>query len=85
MTTQEALTAVRYVVNSNGERTDVMIPWKAWNQILAAWQTAVEELEDREDIAIFSKWLERRETGTAERISIEDLEQELIADGLLSG
>ena len=77
MTTQEALIDVRYVVNGDGERTDVVIPWNVWRQILTAWQTTIEELENREDAAILSEWLDRRESDTSDRISIEELELEL--------
>lgn len=83
MMTQEALTTVRYVVNGDGERTDVVIPWNVWKQILTAWQTTIEELENREDAAILSEWLERRESDMSKRISIDELELELITDGLL--
>lgn len=85
MTTQEAIAGVRYVVNSKGERTDVVISWDAWQQILADWQAAIEQMEDQEDVAIFAGWLERNRSGTEDRISIEELELELITDGLLPG
>ncbi|RLT39573.1 MAG: hypothetical protein DWI57_10030 [Chloroflexi bacterium] len=62
MITQEALTAVRYVVNSDGDRTDVVIPWNTWREILTAWQTTIEGLENRENTAIPSEWLDRHES-----------------------
>jgi hypothetical protein len=41
--------------------------------------------EDKEDSAILSDWLKRRNAGQAETISLEDLEREMVIDGLLPG
>ncbi len=43
----------------------------------------VEQLEEREDIAIIQEWLQKRTDGEVETISLDALEQELIADGLV--
>jgi hypothetical protein len=83
MTLTEALTTVRYVMDANGKRTDVLIPLASWQAILASWKQMMELLEDREDIAILLDWLERRSAGETETITLDALEQELIADGLL--
>ena len=85
MTLAEALTTVRYVMDANGERTDVLIPLTSWQTILTSWKQMMELLEDREDIAILQDWLKRRTAGETETITLDALEQELIADGLLSG
>ncbi|MFQ5341577.1 MAG: hypothetical protein ACE5F6_08515 [Anaerolineae bacterium] len=85
MTVEEALTTVRYVVNPSGERTDVLIPLTAWKSLLAAWKQLIEALEDQEDSAILQEWLEKRAAGEVDMISLDTLEQELIADGLLPG
>ena len=85
MTVEEALTTVRYVVNPSGERTDVLIPLTAWKSLLAAWKQLIEALEDQEDSAILQEWLEKRAAGEVDMISLDALEQELIADGLLPG
>ncbi len=85
MTVEEALTAMRYVVNSSGERTDIVIPLTAWETLLASWKQLIEALEDQEDSTILLEWLEKRATGEVDMISLDTLEQELIADGLLPG
>lgn len=85
MTVAEALTTVRYVTDSEGERTDVLIPLAAWKTLLASWKQLIELLEDQEDNAILQEWLEKRAAGELDMISLDTLEQELIADGLLSG
>ena len=85
MTVTEAFAAARYVVDSKGERTDVLLPVSAWNLLLAIWRRLVELLEDQEDSAVLREWLSARATGEVDMISLDALEQELIADGLLSG
>ena len=85
MTITEALTTVRYVTDSNGQRTDVLIPFASWKTILAAWKKLMEEAEDREDSAILQEWLEKRAAQRVEMITLDTLEQELVADGLLPG
>ena len=83
MTIAEALTSVRYVMDSNGERTDVLIPLATWKTMLAAWKQLMELVEDQEDSAILQEWLEKRATGEVNMISLDALEQELVVDGLL--
>jgi hypothetical protein len=85
MTLTEAFTAVRYLTDSSGEKTDVLIPLAAWKTLLASWKKLVELLEDQEDNAILQEWLEKRAAGEVEMISLDALEQELVADGLLPG
>lgn len=85
MTIAEALTDIRYVTDTTGEKTDVLIPITTWKAMLASWQKLIELLEDQEDRAILQEWLEKRAAGEVEMISLESLEQELIADGLLPG
>ena len=85
MAVTEALTTVRYVVDSSGERTDVLVPLTAWKTLLASWKQLIELLEDQEDSATLQEWLEKRATGEVDMISLGALEQELIADGLLPG
>jgi len=85
MTIAEALTTVRYVMDSNGERTDVLIPLAAWETLLASWKKLIELLEDQEDNAVLQEWLEKRAAGEADMVSLDTLEQELVADGLLPG
>jgi hypothetical protein len=45
----------------------------------------IERLENQEDQTIVQEWLEKRTRGEAKMISLEALEQELVADGLLPG
>ena len=85
MAVTEALTTVRYVVDSSGERTDVLVPLTAWKTLLVSWKQLIELLEDQEDSATLQEWLEKRATGEVEMISLDTLEQQLIADGLLPG
>ena len=81
----EALTTVRFVTDSNGEKTDVLIPMEAWKVLLAHWKQLINDLEDQEDYAILQEWLEERAAGQADMISLEDLERKLEADGLIPG
>jgi len=85
MTIRETLASIRYVMNANGERTDVLIPLASWKAILASWKQMIELLEDQEDSAILQDWLEKRAAGKTDTITLDALEQELIADGLLPG
>ncbi|MGL5059881.1 MAG: hypothetical protein ACRC62_07840 [Microcoleus sp.] len=79
----KAVNLVKYVADSNGNKTDVLVPVEVWEAILAAWKETIEILEDREDMGIFQEWLQRRDAGLVETISLEDLERESIADGLI--
>ena len=83
MTITEALANVRYVLDARGERTDVLIPLAAWKAILTSWKQMMESLEDQEDLAILEEWLAQRSAGETDTISLDELEQELVADGLL--
>ena len=47
MTFSEALTTVRYVMDANGEKTDVLIPLTAWKALLASWKQLVETRRSR--------------------------------------
>jgi len=85
MAVTEALATVRYVVDSSGEKTDVLVPLTAWKTLLASWKQLIELLEDQEDSATLQEWLEKRAAGEMDMISLDTLEQELIADGLLPG
>jgi hypothetical protein len=85
ITTKEALTLIKYVADSQGKKTDVIVPLEIWEALLTSWNQMVEQLEDQEDIAIFQEWLQQRESGEVATISLDALEQELIADGLVSG
>ena len=85
MTIAEALTTVRYVLDANGEKSEVLIPLAAWKTILATWEQMAELLEDREDSVILREWLEERAAGEAKMMPLDVLEQELVADGLLPG
>lgn len=83
MNVKNAMKVVKYVADANGNKTDVLVPLEVWEAILSAWKEAIERLEDREDLEVFQEWLQRRDAGQVETISLEDLEQELIADGLV--
>lgn len=83
MTIPEAFASVRYVVDASGKRQEAVVPLAAWKILLAMWQKTMETLEDQEDYTILKSWLSRRESGNLEMIPLEDLEQELKADGLL--
>jgi hypothetical protein len=83
MNVTKAIKLVKYVADANGNKTDVLVPVEVWEAILAAWKETIERLEDREDLEILQEWLKQRDAGLVETISLEDLEQELIADGLV--
>jgi hypothetical protein len=84
MGVRETLGSIRYVTDANGEKTDVLVPLSTWEALLAAWQRLIERIEDQEDRAILQEWVAKRAAGEAKTVSLEDLEQELRADGLLS-
>jgi hypothetical protein len=81
----ETLTTVRYLTDEQGEKTDVLVPLTTWIALLASWKQLITMLEDQEDRAVVQEWLKKRAAGEVETISLDDLEQELIADGLLPG
>ena len=85
MATSEVLAPIRYVVDANGEKTDVVIPVATWQRMLVSWREVVDLEEDKEDSAILRDWLQRRDAGQVKSISLEDLERELVIDGLLPG
>jgi hypothetical protein len=76
---------IRYVVDADGERTDVVIPLATWRRLLESWREAIEAKEDEEDAALLADWLERRATGAVETVPLDQLEKELRTDGLLPG
>ena len=49
------------------------------------WAAEFAKGEDNEDSAILRDWLQRRAAGAVETVSLDELEQELAADGLLPG
>jgi len=85
MRISDALENAKYVVGADGSKTDVLIPLDTWKKLLLTWQHLVDLLEDQEDRDIFYEWLEKRATGEAQTISLEELEQELGEDGSLPG
>ena len=85
MTLKEIEMSLRYVTDAEGEKTDVLVPLTTWKALLASWERLLEILEDQEDKAILLEWLEKRSRSEVEMVSLKDLEQELMADGLLSG
>jgi hypothetical protein len=52
MTIPEIVTKVRYVTDSDGKKTDVLVPLTTWEALLASWKQLSEMLEDQEDRAI---------------------------------
>jgi len=83
MTVAEILPGVRYVTDSNGEKTDVLVPFSSWQALLTAWDLLIDKLEDQEDRTLVQEWLEERRQGVTNAISLDELERELIIDGLL--
>jgi hypothetical protein len=85
MAIRKFLENVRYVMDAKGEKTDVLVPLTTWTALLASWKQLTEMLEDQEDRTVLHEWLAKRAAGEAETISLDELEQELIVDGLLPG
>lgn len=83
MSYAELRARARYVVDANGEKTDVMVPLAIWNTIMGAWERLMDALEEQEDLAIFREWQQKRAKGEVETMSLDELEEEMIADGLL--
>lgn len=82
---KEALAAIRYVLDSHGEKTDVLVPLPVWEGLLTSWKQMIDLLEDQEDRAAIEDWLERRAKGEIEMFSLAEIEKELVSDGLLPG
>jgi hypothetical protein len=80
----EVLAGVRYVTDANGNKTEVLVPFPTWEALLSSWQRLIEMIEDQEDRAVLAEWLAKRAAGEATTITLEELERELVADGLLS-
>jgi hypothetical protein len=85
MKISESLESARYMIDPQGNRTDVVIPFETWKKLLEAWERLIEHLEDQEDRAILQEWLARRVSGEKDTVTLVELESELIADGLLPG
>lgn len=85
MRSDEALATVHYVIDSHGNKTDVLVPVTTWEALLAHWRDLAERLEDQEDVDLVRQWLLDREQGRAVTISLDQLERELLDDGLLQG
>jgi hypothetical protein len=85
MTQPKSLATLRYVTDARGQKTDVLVPLATWEALLTSYKRLIERLEDEEDRAILREWLEQRAAGEAETITLDELERELIADGLLPG
>ena len=84
MKISDALESARYMVDPQGNRTDVVISFETWKKLLEAWERLIERLEDQEDRAVLQEWLARRAAGEKDTVTLAELEKELIADGLLS-
>ena len=76
----DALERARYLVDAGGTRTDVVLPVETWTELLTTWKSLVELLEDQQDAAAVREWLEQRAAGTAQTISLDELERELHTD-----
>lgn len=85
MAAAETALRLRYVVDSNGDKTDVVIPVATWRKLLLTWKALAEQEEEQEDMALLKAWLVRRRSNDSETLSLDDLERELMADGLLPG
>ncbi|OQY46413.1 MAG: hypothetical protein B6242_08095 [Anaerolineaceae bacterium 4572_78] len=83
MNITEVLKDVRFLTNDEGEKTDVLVPFTLWSKMIKTWEQTVELLEYVEDVAILQNWLDRRAKGQTDMMSLDDFEQELVADGLL--
>jgi len=84
MKISESLESARYMVDPQGNRTDVVIPFETWEKLLEAWDRLIARLEDQEDRAILQEWLAHRAAGEKDTVTLAELEKELVADGLLS-
>ncbi len=85
MKISEAVGSARYVVDSQGKTTEVVIPLATWKKILQSLRHLIELLEDQEDRALLTEWLDHRAAGEVNTIPLDELEKELVADGLLPG
>lgn len=85
MTISEVIAGARYIVDASGNKTEVVLSVQAWKRLLQTWERLADLLEDQEDQAVIKAWLAERATGSVERITLDDLERELVADGLLPG
>lgn len=85
MSVIETLPSIRYVTDRKGVKTDVLVPLSVWETLASAWDQLIEQIENQEDRVLLQEWLAQRARGEVQTISLDDLEKELITDGLLPG
>lgn len=51
--------------------------------MMGAWERLMDALEEQEDLAIGRVWQQKRAKGEVETMSLDELEEQMIADGLL--
>ena len=61
MKISDALASAKYVVDSDGNKTEVVIPIETWKLLLAAWHELA-DLEGQENLLILQKWVESETT-----------------------
>lgn len=54
-----SIASVRFVVDPTGNKTDVVVPWTTWQELLT-W------LEKADDRAVVREWLPRLKAGPAQ-------------------
>ncbi|MFZ5819530.1 MAG: hypothetical protein ACOYYJ_06490 [Chloroflexota bacterium] len=47
--------SARYMVDTDGNRTDVVIPFETWQKLVGLWERLSERLEDQEDRSISTR------------------------------
>lgn len=85
MTISDVLASARYIVDASGNKTEVVLPVQTWKKLLQTWERLADLLEDQEDQAAIRAWIAERASGSFECVSLDDLERELVNDGLLPG
>lgn len=83
VTMEEAIQNAQYVVDAEGEKQQVILPFSTWTALIEAWEQLTQQLEDQEDKDILRAWLKQRADGEAHMTPLNDFEQELRAEGLL--
>jgi hypothetical protein len=77
MTLTETLASIRCVTNARGEKTEVLVPLPIWKALLESWRQLEERVENEEDQAILTEWLERQARGEAETVTLDELQQQM--------
>lgn len=83
MTLPQALGPLRYLIDADGNATDVVVPLETWKTLLTALKELLETVGGTESHATLRAWLDEHLTSKAQRQALAAVEEELRREGLL--